>query len=427
MTTEVDGSSSGDPPSECGDGDVNIGEQCDDGNDDDTDACSNDCVASCGVLWNENMPADFIASSMAIDSAGNVVVLGAQIDATMTMASPASRTYDADGAFVGDVVSGVQWLASEGYAVLDADDNTFAFVNAQETAEAMPSLRLYKFDAAQAELFDVPVPAAVFDSSAGEPGLEVDVSPEGDAVLVAGIEIADGDDDIWVAKYSGVDGSELWATTHSGPLQGGFSTDQGGRVAVADDGTIYVAARIRNTFDQQPVVVLRFAPDGGPAEIEEVVFGDPGANNEQFPVQIATNGTQTAVGVNVFGGGTLDSRAAVGLLEGDAVAWTVLASDDLEKTKKISIGYARPAVAIDGDGNVLVAHSEEIDPDPTDGFIDVEVVVARYDSMGAIQCNHRWAILDSFRRPLSAEVLDDGTMVAFGTGGGGDWIARFRR
>ena len=198
-------------------------------------------------------------------------------------------------------------------------------------------------------------------------------------------------------------------------------------MAVADDGTIYVAARIRNTFNDQPVVVLRFDADGGPAQIEEVVFPDPGANNDQLATAIATNGTQTGIGVSVFGGGVVDSSSVVGMLEGDAIAWTVQAADDLEPTKSTSIGWARPAVAVDADGNVLVAHSEEIDPDPTDGFIDVEVVMARYDSMGAIVCSQRWAVLDSFRRPLSAEALPDGSMVAFGTGGGGPWIARFRK
>ncbi len=428
MTTEVADSSSGDPPpAECGDGQQNIGEQCDDGNEVDDDECSNDCVARCGEVWNENMPADFAALSMSLDSTGNVVVFGGQIDAGMTMASPARRVYAEDGMFVGDEVSTVAWVdVPLGHAVHDANDNTFMFVEVTEMGEAGPTLRLYKFDTAMAEQFDVPIAPPVFLGANDLPA-EVDVSPEGDAVLVAATEVADGDDDIWVAKYSGVDGTELWSTTHSGPLQGGFSTDQAGRVAVADDGTIYVAARIRNTFNEQPVVVLRFSPDGGPAEIEEVVFPDPGANNDQLAAAIATNGTQTAIGVSVFGGGVVNSSSVVGLLEGDAVAWTVEAVDDLEPTKNVSIGWARPAVAIDAEGNVLVAHSEEIDPDPTDGFIDVEVVMARYDSTGALQCGQRWAVLDSFRRPLSAEVLSDGSMVAFGTGGAGPWIARFRR
>ena len=113
---------------------MNIGEQCDDGNDVDDDECSNDCVARCGMVWNENMPMDFVANSMFLDSMDNVVVFGAQIDASETMASPARRTYDADGAMTGDEVSAVVWTTvPEGHAVDDGSDNTFVFASVAES------------------------------------------------------------------------------------------------------------------------------------------------------------------------------------------------------------------------------------------------------------------------------------------------------
>src|SRR5688572_29545977 len=46
-----DTSDTGEPARTCGDGVVDEGEQCDDGDDDDTNACSNACVPHCGVVW----------------------------------------------------------------------------------------------------------------------------------------------------------------------------------------------------------------------------------------------------------------------------------------------------------------------------------------------------------------------------------------
>ena len=430
-TTSGADSSTGEPAAECGNGEVDEGEQCDDGNEVDDDECSNACVARCGMIWNQNMPADFGARALSLDSTGNIAVLGWEFDPVRKMSSPTKRTYDVDGTLVNEQTASVAWIEYANQdSVIDNDDNTFVFADAQEPGAVDKRLRLYKFDATMAEVFDVAMPPLVFAGGViGEPTIDVDVTPEGDAVVVAQIEVADGDDDVWVGKYSGVDGAQLWTTTYSGPLQGGFSTDSAGRVVVADDGTIFVGARVRNSFDQQPVVLLRFAADGGAAEIADAPFPDPGPNYEQDPIQFATNGAQTAIGIDVFASGPGTSGSVVGLLEGDTFAWTVQAADDLEPTKDISLGFSQPAVAVDADGNVLVALSEITDPDPTDGSIDIEVVVARYDSTGAIQCSQHWVVpeADGHRQPFRAEVLADGSLVVFGEGGSGIWIARFRQ
>jgi hypothetical protein len=46
----------------------------------------------------------------------------------------------------------------------------------------------------------------------------------------------------------------------------GFSPDDGGPLAIAPDGSIYVLARIYEDFQTQRGALLRFAADGGPAD-----------------------------------------------------------------------------------------------------------------------------------------------------------------
>jgi len=62
-------------PGECGDGVVNLGEACDDGNDEPNDGCDLACHASGRVEWTVE-PTGFSASDLAIDPAGRILLSG---------------------------------------------------------------------------------------------------------------------------------------------------------------------------------------------------------------------------------------------------------------------------------------------------------------------------------------------------------------
>src|SRR5690606_28359528 len=93
-------------------------------------------------------------------------------------------------------------------------------------------------------------------------GSGIVLTPDGELVIVGRVRVGDGGDDVWVRKASTSDGAELWTTTWSGTGDGMFSTDRAGQVAVADDGSIWVAAREHVAFDTQEATLLHFDADG---------------------------------------------------------------------------------------------------------------------------------------------------------------------
>jgi cysteine-rich repeat protein len=405
----------------CGNGRVDANEQCDDGNDDDDDACSNNCVADCGLMWELSLPEGFNPVRVELDATGNLVVAGATL-AGATGLALARATYGIDGSEVRQTSAAEVWEASAAAtAALDSADDAFVFTRNAEAGEMAQSNRLYKYDDAFAEQWQIDL-----DPSLLMQQLDVAATPEDDVVLVAAIEVSASDDDVWLAKYSGVDGAEVWTTTYTGPTQGGFSTDEGGKVAVASDGTIYVAARIRITFNRQEVTLLRFGPDGGMPDLETMLLDDPGSNHDQFPFSLAANGMgQTAVGLEVFGLGIVEDRSVLAFADGDTLPWSVSSPDEF-RVGDDSLGMIGPALDIDDDGNVMVALSHQLDIGKR-GFIGVEAVIARYDSAGVQQCAFTHAVPSSFRQVIDARLLPDGSLAVVGLGGEGSWLARFRK
>jgi hypothetical protein len=93
---------------------------------------------------------------------------------------------------------------------------------------------------------------------------DVALAPDGSIVVSAAVRAGNQDTDIWVRKLSTTDGSETWTTSYSGEFdQNGFSVDRGGPLAVAADGTIYVAGEEFVNFETREAVLLAYAPDGG--------------------------------------------------------------------------------------------------------------------------------------------------------------------
>ena len=92
-----DGSSTGDAPTSCGDGIVDDGEECDDGNRVDSDGCNVDCVPSGSVRWELLYDAPAGQQDCAYDVAANAgLQLGSQCLALRSRECVGARDFSSD-------------------------------------------------------------------------------------------------------------------------------------------------------------------------------------------------------------------------------------------------------------------------------------------------------------------------------------------
>ncbi|MEM7153116.1 MAG: DUF4215 domain-containing protein [Myxococcota bacterium] len=260
----------------CGNGFVEEDEECDDGNADDADACSNACQIPCGLQWDQLVLGPTLDSvieglGVARDAGDQVIISGLLREVTVEM--DGTTTVGEDTVLVQSHMSegaGMVWeqvlddpegdVNFAGVAV-DAAGEIYvaATVDAADGGRAIRAYRLAAADGAVTWVHD-------FDGAfAGEDELAfgIAVGPDGQPVVSGQVRAGDGDDDVWVRKLDAADGSEVWTETYSGLGSGGFSTDDGGPIAIGDDGSIYVLARIYVDFQTAPGTLLRFGPDGG--------------------------------------------------------------------------------------------------------------------------------------------------------------------
>jgi cysteine-rich repeat protein len=95
------GSETGTPAS-CGDGNVDVDEDCDDGNDVNGDGCNNDCVESGVIVWESTYDrGPMEATALAVDEDGQVMVLGNSRTSEDVYYSDWRRLYASNG----DIVS----------------------------------------------------------------------------------------------------------------------------------------------------------------------------------------------------------------------------------------------------------------------------------------------------------------------------------
>ncbi len=150
-----------------------------------------------------------VASSVAVDGAGNILVAGR----TFTMAASFNiwiRRYDPDGMVDWTVeldgpVGGVDWANGIAH---DPVSGEIAAVGRVDGAGDSVDIWIGKFDGDGAQLWEV-----IHDDS-GETDLAHDVAIDsaGNIVVVGQSEFG-GQDDIWIGKYSGA-GDELWIESY---------------------------------------------------------------------------------------------------------------------------------------------------------------------------------------------------------------------
>lgn len=265
-----------DPPlPACGNGYVENDEECDDANAVDDDACSNACEVPCGLQWSTltlgpTLQSEIEGLFVARDSADQIVVAGRLREITVEMDGTVIegedtvlvQSYDPAGGMVWErILANPAGDATPAGVAMDAAGDVYVAATL-DAAPAGTALEVHKLAAADGgsvwvHAFDGPV------AEGEERATGIAVGPDGRPVVAGQVRVGAGDDDVWLRKLDAASGDEVWTETFSGAGAGGFSTDDGGPVAIAADGSIHVLARIYESFDVQRAMLLRYGPDGG--------------------------------------------------------------------------------------------------------------------------------------------------------------------
>jgi len=380
-------------PAVCGNGIIEPGEMCDDGNVSDDDGCQGDCTLLAGEMWwretidGGDMDLDR-GQDVAVDAEGNIYIVGTVLD-PFTQGDVYVRKYDPIGtsiwtrnydggvnlndqgvAIAGDasgfmVVAGRQtqeadagsrvWLSKcdpNGqilWQTAGAQTDSFAalamfsathFIAAGTTKEGMDTNALIRrYDDQPSEQW-----SAIHAGAAGGPdsAADVAVNDAGD-IFITGREFTDATSfDAWIARYS-PGGDEVWSVTVDGPESG---ADWGGAIAVSDEGWLVVGGR--HDFGDAgfgDAWIARYTIDGD--EVWSQTVDGPGSGDDGVSgLAIDGGGAILAVGHTTNEDG--DSDVWIRKHNGDgAEVWTRTIAGEGEGDDAAS------AVAVDGDGNVV--------------------------------------------------------------------------
>lgn len=230
----------GNGPAECGNGDLELNEDCDDGNTADGDGCNADCTPSGQVLWEQTIGGGMMASDdgydVIADAEGNFVVVGATgaaegvasgKDGWARRYSPMGGTYwtvTHTGPGGGDdqlhgVVLDVDGSAYVGGYHRAADDTNDAVVRKIDTfgADAWTST------------FDAPDATSTIVQA-------VAIDAEGDVLVVGYANVTAAGRDAVLRKYT-PDGTAVWTRTYGGDALG---HDLAYDVTTTTNGSLYV-------------------------------------------------------------------------------------------------------------------------------------------------------------------------------------------
>jgi cysteine-rich repeat protein len=203
---------------DCGDGILDRGEACDDGNNDDGDDCSAACTLPVEVLWT----ASYNGAASSFDVANDVLVApdgSIWVVGTSRVTAAASdvwlQQYFADGSvgwsFTWD---GAEALADEGEALAWTPSGRIAIVGSTESMATGDDILVLLVDPATGEtvwsrVFDGPGSGAgEFDEVDGADDVAVD--PSGNLVVAATIKVAPGDYDAWLGELAPETGELGW-------------------------------------------------------------------------------------------------------------------------------------------------------------------------------------------------------------------------
>ena len=264
------------PDAVCGNGFLEEGEQCDDGNDVDEDDCSNACLVPCGLEWTALEPAPTLDSEISglrvvRDGAGNTLVAAHLQEITVDEEENVIEGPDTILVIKYDPEGGQLWqqVLSDG----DGDTNVgglavdelgdVAIVGTVDGADGTDIWATW-LDGQDGSSAWTHTHDGDFDGD--DYGMGVAIGPDGDPIISGQVRDGDKDDDVFIRKLDAMTGFEVWTSTWSGQPDNGYSVDAGGPVAVASDGAPYVIAEEYVSFNTVEATLIRFAADGSGPE-----------------------------------------------------------------------------------------------------------------------------------------------------------------
>jgi len=285
------------PTVACGNGFVEVGEDCDDGNDDELDECPNDCIFPCSVEWDlvrsgPTQDSDVYGVSIASDGSGGSYAIAYQREInvdpkgeqTIGEVSTLVVALDDTGAERWSTTISAEALAVRpGAVTVDGDGVPYVSVT-REVADAGADVQVLRLSPKDGEVIwthDIVAPVVDGDDEAEA----LAVAPDGTIIVGATIAVAEDDDDAWVRKLD-ADGIEVWTTSFDGPSEVQYSTDNAGPVAVAGDGRVALLAQAYVDFSSAPATLLVYEPGGG-APVLTWTPADDGGSQELTPIGVA--------------------------------------------------------------------------------------------------------------------------------------------
>ncbi len=440
--SDAESSTSGvyDPPEAvCGNGYVEGDEHCDDANDDNDDECTNACQIRCGLDWSGTVSPPTGESlidprAVARDADDNVIVVGFLREVTTdqkgneTAADDEVIAIKLDGAGVEvwrrEIGEATGDLVVAGLAVDDAGD---LFVSATgDGPNGDDDIFVYKLAGADGELLWTHAHDSAVDNAEDE-AFGIAVGGDGHPVVSGQVRVAEGDDDIFVRKLDGDTGEPLWSETWSGVGNALYSSDNGGPVAVHDDGTVYVLGQEYVDFQILYVVLLRFATDGGAPESIYTPMIE-GGTQEYAPLDVGVDGESNVVLTFRRLSGVVNTFVVQKLDAMQNVLWTMdHEAFAREGGEDWSIVGADPSPT----GEVVVAGQVTVEGDGAEWF---ETWIARLDADGMPICQVQQrgpqaSLLPSSLRPRAVASASNGAPLLGAQvteeGGQSIWIGRF--
>lgn len=293
------------PAVECGNGVVEEGEECDDGNVVDDDACYSNCTIPFVELWTvtHDEGNDDVAAAAVFDAEGNLYVLGyVQVegqgyDLWVRQYTPDGRegfTWTYGGAIGGDDLGrAMAWHPSGDLIVVGS-----------ETTDTGDDILVMRFSpVAQSTVWiDRHDGTSMGIESTDEADFATGVAVDGDGnVLVSGTERVDMQEfDIWLRKYDG-DGNILWTQGHDGPVSGNDTADA---VLVDGNGDVYLVGDEEVAANDPESWIRKYDTDGNElwtATVPNVFFSRGVIDGDGNPVLVGVDVDNT-MNVNMYAG-----------------------------------------------------------------------------------------------------------------------------
>lgn len=432
----------GDPPGPfCGDANLDLGEECDDGNDVEDDGCNSACKSACGIQGWIDITIDdgwFDVQAMVPRSGGRIVAVG-DVEAPGAVGQLRMATLTEVG-FEGAIDSAplgpagsvdlpqthqVDALALTGTGdVLAIGTSTEVLVMGEAPVATHWLARFAAEDLAQLWRVDIPVA----DEEARP--LDVAVLASGDPVITMTSRIANNDTDIAFERRSGSDGSLVWMGSHTGEFDGGWSLDAAGLVAVGAGDRLWAAGIVRVDWQTFETTVIEIDPMDGAVLWTDVPLPDPGNSQEQrvYDLSAGPDG-RVAVGISVLGPASAYHYGAAFMYTERELSWSLLPAD---LPWDNGAPYVNPRVSIDADGEALVVggytHDFEIATAARPWVVGMspeglQLCAARVGQGTDAAITPAVGFYDGGRGALNLDTYGPGGM---GPGSAGNWIGTLR-